>query len=126
MLLPLDSRFWGNGNPPDRLLLEMLESPFTRQQTGTAAQRSEVTKGKNAVLGSPRVVQEPREMEVLLSQRVTQAVSPWQRHRYELILLMAENIRVKWCNTLNPNSHPSNGGRNSTIALVTTHEAKKT
>lgn len=46
----------------------------------------------------------PHEMEILVRQCVTQALMPQQAHRYELIFLIADNVILKRCNTLNPES----------------------
>ncbi|CAM4646510.1 unnamed protein product [Caretta caretta] len=54
------------------------------------------------VLGHPLTVWVPHEVEVLLKQHSTQALSPQRAHKYELILLAADNVTFCCCNVLNP------------------------
>ncbi|KAM9273914.1 acrosin-like [Cariama cristata] len=55
------------------------------RQLKTAAAARLVEQSKTVVLGSPPVVQVPHELEMRLSQHLTQALSPQRIHRYELI-----------------------------------------
>ncbi|KAM7077745.1 uncharacterized protein J5F26_016218 [Ciconia maguari] len=59
-------------------------------------------KSRPLILGHPVTVYVPHEVEILLKQYATQALSPQRAHRYELILLMADNVTLQRCNTLNP------------------------
>ncbi|CAM5169653.1 unnamed protein product, partial [Eretmochelys imbricata] len=54
------------------------------------------------VLGHPLTVWVPHEVEVLLKQHSTQALSPQRAYKYELILLAADNVTLRRCNVLNP------------------------
>ena len=54
-----------------------------------------VEQSEDVVFGSPLLVPVPHEIEMLLSQHLTQAMSPQQIHHYELIRLTAANIRIK-------------------------------
>ncbi|KAK4810622.1 LOW QUALITY PROTEIN: hypothetical protein QYF61_007359 [Mycteria americana] len=59
-------------------------------------------KSRPLILGHPVTIYVPHEVEILLKQYATQALSPQRAHRYELILLMADNVTLQRCNTLNP------------------------
>ncbi|KAK4812557.1 hypothetical protein QYF61_009729 [Mycteria americana] len=61
-----------------------------------------VEQSEDVVFGSPLLVPVPHELEMLLSQHLTQAMSPQQIHHHELIRLTAENRRIKRRKTLNP------------------------
>ena len=54
------------------------------------------------ILGCHVTVYVPHEVEILLKQYATQALLPQWAHRYELILLMVDNVILKRCNILNP------------------------
>lgn len=54
------------------------------------------------VLGHPTTVYVPREVELILKQHATQALSPQRAHRCELTILNAGNVTLKRRNVLNP------------------------
>ena len=66
-----------------------------------AAAATVVEKSHPLILGHPVTVYVPHEIEILLKQYATQALSPQRVHQYEIVLLMADNINIKRCNTLN-------------------------
>ncbi|CAM5077115.1 unnamed protein product [Natator depressus] len=61
-----------------------------------------VERSRPIVLGHPLTVWVPHEVEILLKQHTTQALSPQRARKYELILLAADNITLCHCNVLNP------------------------
>ncbi|CAM5079131.1 unnamed protein product [Eretmochelys imbricata] len=61
-----------------------------------------VERSRPIVLGHPLTVWVPHEVEILLKQHSTQALSPQRAHKYELILLAADNVTLRRCNILNP------------------------
>ncbi|KAK4805208.1 hypothetical protein QYF61_005376 [Mycteria americana] len=67
-----------------------------------AAAAAVLEKSRPLVLGHPVTVYVPHEVEILLKQYATQALLLQRAHRYELILLMADNVTLRRCNTLNP------------------------
>ncbi|KAJ7410453.1 hypothetical protein BTVI_53288 [Pitangus sulphuratus] len=75
-------------------------APVCIKSVAAAATRLE--RSGPLILGHPVTVYIPHEVETLLKQYATQALSPQQTHRYELILLIADNLALKRCNTLNP------------------------
>ncbi|KAK4816460.1 hypothetical protein QYF61_017188 [Mycteria americana] len=68
----------------------------------SAAAAAILEKSHPLILGHPVTVYVPHKVEMLLKQYETQALSPQSAHRYELILLMADNVTLQRCNTLNP------------------------
>ena len=69
-----------------------------------AAAATLINKVKNIVLGHSLEVQVCHEVETILTNHVTQALSPQHLHKYEATLLTTDNITLKHCNTLNPAS----------------------
>lgn len=53
-------------------------------------------------MGHPLTVWVPHEVEILLKQHFTQALSPQRAPKYQLILLAADNVALRRCNVLNP------------------------
>ncbi|KAK4807566.1 LOW QUALITY PROTEIN: hypothetical protein QYF61_003355 [Mycteria americana] len=61
-----------------------------------------IEKSRPLVLRHPTTVYVPHEVELILKQHATQALSPQRAHHYELTILYADNITLKRCNVLNP------------------------
>lgn len=60
---------------------------------------------KTVVLGHPLEIQVPREVETILTNHVTQALSPQHLHTYEAAPLTADNITLKHPASLLPVPH---------------------
>ena len=75
-------------------------TPFCIRAIAAAAEM--VEKPRTIVLGHPLTVCVPHEVEILLKQYAEKALSPQRAHRYEIILLLADNLKLERCNTLNP------------------------
>ncbi|KAK4807174.1 LOW QUALITY PROTEIN: hypothetical protein QYF61_024294 [Mycteria americana] len=63
---------------------------------------SSYNSGKELTFRHPVTIHLPHEVELLLKEHATQALSPQCAHKYELTLLNADNVTLKRCNTLNP------------------------
>jgi len=75
-------------------------TPFCIRAIAAAAEM--VEKSRSIVLGHALTVCVPHEVEILLKQYAEKSLSPQRAHRYELVLLLADNLKLERCNMLNP------------------------
>ena len=61
-----------------------------------------VEKSRSIILGHALTVCVPQEVEIFLKQCAEKSLSPQRACRYELALLLADNLKLERCNTLNP------------------------
>ena len=61
-----------------------------------------VEKSRSIVLGHALTVCVPHEVEILLKQYAEKSLSPQRAHRYKLVLLLTDNLKLERCNMLNP------------------------
>jgi len=61
-----------------------------------------VDKSRSILLGHALTVCIPCEVETLLKQYAEKSLSPQRAHRYELVLLLVDNLKLERCNMLNP------------------------
>lgn len=68
----------------------------------------------------------PHEIELILKQHATQALSPQRAYHYELMILNVDNITLKRCHILNPATLlpvPSDGEPHHDCAKVLFHSS---
>ncbi|XP_042645101.1 protein NYNRIN-like [Tyto alba] len=75
-------------------------SPYCLRSIAAAAEL--VEKARNIVLGHYLIVAVPHEVELLLTKYAEKALSAQRTHRYEIILLLTENVKLERSKTLNP------------------------
>ena len=76
-------------------------TPFCTRAIAAAAEIAEKqTNQDNCPRTSTNCV--PHEVQILLKEYVEKTLSPQRVHRYEIILLLANNLKLERCNTLNP------------------------
>ena len=75
-------------------------TPYCIRAVAAAAELTE--KVRTIVLGHPLVVKVPHEVEILLKRYAEKSLSPQRAHRYEVILLLADNITLERSKPLNP------------------------
>ena len=92
-----------------------------------AATATIIESSRPLVLGHPTTVYVPHEVELILKQHTTQALSPQRAHRCELTILSADNVTLKRCNVLNPATLlrvPSDGELHHGYAKVVFHSSR--
>ncbi|XP_042652058.1 protein NYNRIN-like [Tyto alba] len=75
-------------------------SPYCLRSIAAAAEL--VEKARNIVLGHYLIVAVSHEVELLLTKYAEKALSAQRTHRYEMILLLTENVKLERSKTLNP------------------------
>jgi len=86
-----------------------------------------VEKSRSIVLGHALIVCVPHEVDILLKQHAEKSLSAQRAHRYELVLLLADNLKLERCNTLNPTTRlplPTDGEKDTQQILTFTGKSR--